>query len=185
MGITIDENAYRGGDGGGYVVAQSVVADAFIASAGRQNINSHSTIGHRRGPKGRSMERSDDGKPQQGSGDNIAAETYEVGKEAYEEHTLARKAIDYEPAERSYEEGSDGIAREHHSNHVLGSAVCLAQIKRQQGCEQIEGKRQREVGYHHLPVVAVPKTFGSGLHLCATRTLRARWLPRGQASSWF
>ena len=128
MGITVDEDAYRGSDGGGYVVAQSVVADAFVAPAGWQHIDGHSTIGHRRGTKRRAMERSDDGKPQQGSGDNIATETYEVGKEAYEKHTLARKAIDHEPAERSYEEGSDGIAREHHSYHVLGSAVCLAQI---------------------------------------------------------
>jgi hypothetical protein len=33
----------------------------------------------------------------------------------------------------------------------------LAQVEWQQGCQQIEGEEQREIRYHHLPVIPVPK----------------------------
>lgn len=103
------------------------------------------------------MERPDDGEEQQRASQQIAAEADEVEQQAHHQHPLPGEAVYDEPTEGPHQQRRQRIARQHQADHVLRRAECLAQIQRQQRCQQIKGERHREVRRHHLPVVAVPE----------------------------
>ena len=103
------------------------------------------------------MQRAHNGEQQQGRGGQVAGK--EDGKHAkrHHEHHFAGERIDYIAAERTKQQGGDGIARKHQSDHVLSGSEVLAQVERQQWCKHVKGKKQRKVGCHHLAVVPIPK----------------------------
>ena len=61
VGLAIDEEGKSGRYGHSQIVAQSVIANAFVASRGGQHIDGYGGIGHGDGSEGSSMQGADDG----------------------------------------------------------------------------------------------------------------------------
>ena len=132
MAPAVDEDADGGSDGHSQVVAQPVVADGLVAAARWQHVDGHGAVGHGQGPEGTAMQRSDNGEQQQGARRQITCKEDGKAGKAHHEHRLAREGVDHIAAERTEEQGSDGISRQHQSDDVFRGMKVLAQVERQQ-----------------------------------------------------
>ena len=136
---------------------QPVVSDAFRAAFGVEDIDGHRTAGHGRGAEGPSVERSDDGEEHQRSRDEVSGEEQREAEVADQQDLLAGEAVDDEAAERPHAQRRQGVAAQYDADHGLSGREGVAQVERQQRCQQIECKEQHEIGDPHLHVVAVPQ----------------------------
>ena len=107
------------------------------------------------------MQRAHDGEHEQGRGCQIAGKEDGKGSEGYHEHRFAGKRVDHIAAERTYQQGCDGVARQYQSDDILSGAEVLAEVERQQRREHVEGEKQRKVGRHHLAIIPIPEQGGS------------------------
>ena len=167
-GELVDEDADGGRDGHSEVVGEAVVADALGTSAGGQHVDGDSRIGDGQGAEGPAVERADDSEQQQSGRGKIAGKEDGEGAEADHQHRLTGEGVDDVTAKRSAQQSRDGVAREHEADHVLCCAEVFTQIERQQWSQDIECEEQREVRYHHLDIVPIPKP----VHHSATIFLR-------------
>ena len=105
------------------------------------------------------MKGPDDGEQKQGGGEDVAGKQDGEAGEAHHKHLLSWKGIDEVSAEGSEEHGHDGVARQHSPYHILGCPEMFAEVDGQERCEEVEGEKEREICYHHLAIVLIPKSF--------------------------
>ena len=163
MEIDSDRRSYCHGE----IVAQSVEANAFVAAAGRQDINGAGTVGNGYGAKRSAMQGSADGKHQDGAGSNVSCKEDGEGCQADHQYFLSRESVYHIAAEGADDEGCHSISAQYNADYILRCPEGLTQIEREQRGEKIEGEVEQEIGRHHLHIVSIPKfLFHLLLHSC-------------------
>lgn len=144
-------------DGGGDIVAQPEIPNPFGSARGRQHIHRHRGERYTRGTKRRTVEHAECRKHREATRQEVTAEERCREEVKNKQHHLAGETVHEETAERAYQQRRQGIAGEDNAYHLLIRRICIAQVERQEGSEQHEGKVHEEIARPHLNIIAIPK----------------------------
>ena len=156
----INPYACRRRDCHGYVVAETVVADALVAPRGRQHINGDCRIGYSRCAERNAVHCPHNGKHQQRTCAYIAGETQKEEEKTECEHLAPVERIDEKSAERTYKKRSHDIARQHKADSILVGLKLGIKINGEKRSKKIESEEKQEIAEHHLDILSVPQLFG-------------------------
>lgn len=152
-----EEHRNARADGGGDIVAQPEISHPFGSTRRRKHIHRYGRERHARSTKRCAMQHTKCRKHREAARQQVAAEERCHEEVENEQHHLAGETVHKETAERAYQQRRQGIAGEDNAYHLLIRRIGIAQVERQEGSEQHEGKVHKEIARPHLNIVAVPK----------------------------
>ncbi len=103
------------------------------------------------------MQSTENGKHGQTPRNQIPAEEYRRQEIKQQQYRLARETVYKETAERANAQCRYGIARKDQPNQLLVSTIRIAQIQREERCEEHKSEVHQEVAAPHFQIIAVPK----------------------------
>ena len=155
----VDPDGNRGADGGGDVIGEAVVADAFGAARGREDIDGEGAVGDCGDAEGDAMECADDGEEEKRASGDVADEEEGKDDEEEEKDLLAGEAVDQIAAEESSDERHDCIAEEDETDGILVGLESVAEVDGEQRGKEHEREENHKISNPHLGVVGIPEFF--------------------------
>ena len=155
----VDEQSDGGGNAGGKVVGQPIIADSLGSAGGMEHVDGRGAVGNGDCPHRCSVQGADDGEEGHRACNEIAGKEGEEEEVTGEQHHTTGITIDEKTCKGTCQEGSQSIARQDDADGVFVCLVGLAEIEGKQRRDEHEGEEYHEVGRPDFRVVGIPEFF--------------------------